>query len=83
MVIIRLARYGRKKLPVYNFVVADRRRFRNSKFIEKLGYYNPYIIFEYKKGIYIDIDVLNKWLKKGAILSKRVFFLLKKYKKII
>ncbi len=83
MVIIRLARYGRKKLPIYNIVIADRRRFRNSKFIKKIGFYNPFISFKYKKSIYINISVLNKWLKNGALLSNRVFYLVKKYKKII
>ncbi len=83
MVIIRLARYGRKKLPIYNILVADRRKSCNGKFIIKIGYYNPFLNFEYKKGIYINLEILNIWLKYGAILSKRVSYLLNKYKKIL
>ncbi len=83
MVIIRLSRYGRKKLPFYNIVVADRRYFRNSKFIEKIGFYNPFCNNIYnKKNIFININILNKWIKYGVLISKRVLFIIKKYKKL-
>ncbi len=80
MVIIRLARYGRKKSPFYHIVVADRRKFRNGKFIKKIGFYNPFGKFKVNKDIYIDIKNFNLWINYGAILSKRVFYLFKKYK---
>lgn len=38
---IRLARRGRKKLAMYDVVVADARAPRDGRFIEKLGTYNP------------------------------------------
>ena len=38
---IRLARKGAKKRPFYRIVVADSRRARDGKFIEKIGTYNP------------------------------------------
>jgi small subunit ribosomal protein S16 len=38
---IRLARRGRKKLALYDVVVADARAPRDGKFIEKIGTYNP------------------------------------------
>jgi small subunit ribosomal protein S16 len=41
MVKIRLARRGRKKLALYDVVVADARAPRDGRFIEKLGTYNP------------------------------------------
>ena len=41
MVSIRLMRMGAKKRPYYRVVVADSRRFRDGKFIEKVGYYDP------------------------------------------
>ncbi len=82
MIVIRLARYGRKKLPFYHIVVADKRKFRNSKFIKKLGFYNPFDLFIPKKSIYLDIKNINLWINYGAILSKRVFTLLKKYKNV-
>ncbi len=77
MVIIRLSRYGRKKKPIYNIVVADRRYFRNSKFIKKLGFYNPF-----NDLIFINLKLLNKWIKYGALISKRVLCIIKKYRKI-
>ncbi len=82
MVIIRLSRYGRKKLPIYNIVVTDRRNSRDGKFINKIGFYNPFLKWEYKKSIYINLNLLDLWIKNGAIFSKRVCFLINKYKKI-
>ena len=38
---IRLARRGRKKMAMYDVVVADARAPRDGRFIEKLGTYNP------------------------------------------
>ncbi len=82
MVVIRLARYGRKKLPFYHIIVSDKRRFRNGKFIKKIGFFNPFIgLFKDKKDIYINFNDLYFWVKNGALLSKKVKFLLKKYKK--
>ncbi|RFU32435.1 hypothetical protein B7463_g3931, partial [Scytalidium lignicola] len=38
---IRLARFGKRKAPFYNIVVAHARTARNSKPIEVLGTYDP------------------------------------------
>ena len=38
---IRLARRGRKKLAIYDVVVADVRAPRDGKYIERIGRYNP------------------------------------------
>jgi small subunit ribosomal protein S16 len=38
---IRLARRGRKKLALFDIVVADARAPRDGRFIEKIGTYNP------------------------------------------
>ncbi|KFY25545.1 hypothetical protein V493_04593 [Pseudogymnoascus sp. VKM F-4281 (FW-2241)] len=38
---IRLARFGRRKAPFYNIVVAQARTARNSKPLEVLGTYDP------------------------------------------
>ncbi|HDL64813.1 MAG TPA: 30S ribosomal protein S16, partial [Proteobacteria bacterium] len=40
-VVIRLKRGGGKKQPHYRIVVADSRKARDGKIIEKLGYYDP------------------------------------------
>lgn len=41
MVKLRLARSGRKKLPIYRIVAADSRARRDGRFIEVLGQYSP------------------------------------------
>lgn len=60
---IRLARHGRKKRPFYQIVVADSRRARNGKFIEKVGSYNPLTI---PATIELDVDKAFDWIMKGA-----------------
>ena len=40
---IRLQRRGRKKLAIFDIVVADSRSPRDGKIIEKIGTYNPII----------------------------------------
>ena len=41
MVKLRLARQGRKKVPIYKIVAADSRSRRDGRFIEALGQYRP------------------------------------------
>ena len=42
MVTIRLSRGGSKKRPFYHFSVADSRNPRDGRFIERLGFLQPY-----------------------------------------
>ena len=76
MVIIRLARSGAKKNPYYFITVADERRQRDGKFIERLGFFNPSASGK-EERLRIDLDKLNEWVAKGAQLSERVQFLVK------
>ncbi len=60
---IRLSRRGRKKLALYDIVVANATSPRDGRFIEKLGTYNPNtnpatILFDEEKAL--------KWLLNGA-----------------
>ena len=41
MIKVRLARRGRKRLAIYDIVIAQSRSPRDGRFIEKLGVYNP------------------------------------------
>ena len=41
MLAIRLARFGKKKMPGYRIVITDKRRPRNGRFVEIVGTYNP------------------------------------------
>ena len=69
MVKIRLARRGRKKLALYDVVVADSRSPRDGKFIEKIGTYNP---LTNPATIDIQDDKAFEWLMKGAQPSDTV-----------
>lgn len=80
MVKIRLARHGAKKRPFYKIIVADSRSPRNGKFIERVGYFNPIAAGKEKKKIHIDLDRIQYWSNQGAIMSKRTYNLIKKYK---
>lgn len=63
MVKIRLARRGRKKLAMYDVVVADARSPRDGKFIEKIGTYNPLTV---PATIELQDDRAFHWLMVGA-----------------
>jgi small subunit ribosomal protein S16 len=76
MVVIRLARYGAKKVPKYRILVADSRRWRNGRFLENLGYYNPNPSGQDKKLVF-DLEKAKEWIKKGAQPSDRVQTLIK------
>ena len=70
--VIRLARAGTKKRPVYHVVVADNRAPRDGRFIERLGYFNPLLPKEKSERLKLDIDKVQAWMKKGAQPSDRV-----------
>ena len=69
MVKIRLARRGRKKLAMYDVVVADARAPRDGRFIEKLGTYNPLTV---PATININDDRAFHWVMNGAQPSDTV-----------
>ncbi|HVE44012.1 MAG TPA: 30S ribosomal protein S16 [Gammaproteobacteria bacterium] len=79
MVVIRLSRGGSKKRPFYHIVVADKRRARNGRFIEQVGYYNP-IAAGKDIPLTVDVERISHWIKQGAQPSDRVKHLLKIYK---
>jgi small subunit ribosomal protein S16 len=71
-VVIRLARAGTKKRPVYHVVVADSRFPRDGRFIERLGHFNPLMPKENEARLKLDLDKVKAWLDKGAQPSDRV-----------
>ena len=77
MVTIRLARFGAKKAPKYRVTVADSRRWRNGRFIEILGHYNPNPRGQ-EQELLLDLEKVESWVKKGAQPSDRVKTLIKK-----
>jgi small subunit ribosomal protein S16 len=71
MVIIRLTRGGAKKKPFYHIVVADSRRSRDGRNIERLGFFNP-VARGQEERLRLDLDRLDYWTGVGAQLSERV-----------
>ena len=69
MVKIRLARRGRKKLAMFDVVVADARAPRDGSFIEKIGTYNP---LTNPASIVLNNDRAFHWLMNGAQPSDTV-----------
>ena len=65
MVTIRLSRGGAKKRPFYHIVVADSRRPRDGRFIERIGYFNP-VAAQNEPKLTLDSERLNYWLSQGA-----------------
>jgi small subunit ribosomal protein S16 len=72
---IRLRKIGRKKLPLYRIVVADKESPRDGRFIEILGTYDPKQ--EGSKKVVVDVEKAKSWLAKGATPTDTVEALLK------
>jgi small subunit ribosomal protein S16 len=70
--VIRMARAGTKKRPVYHIVVADSRSPRDGRFIERLGHFNPLLPKEKTERLKLDLEKVQAWMKKGAQPSDRV-----------
>jgi small subunit ribosomal protein S16 len=73
---IRLRRVGRKKLPIYRIVVADKESPRDGRFVEIIGTYDPRA--EDGKQVTVDAEKARAWLAKGATPSETVGSLLKR-----
>jgi small subunit ribosomal protein S16 len=71
-VVLRMARAGTKKRPVYHIVAADSRSPRDGRFIERLGYFNPLLPKDQEDRLKLDMDKVKAWLAKGAQPSDRV-----------
>jgi len=80
MVVIRLARGGAKKRPFYHIVAADKRRARNSKYIERIGYFNP-LARGNETELLLVRERITHWVTMGAQLSDKVTVLLKQWDK--
>ncbi len=76
MVKIRLSRTGAKKRPFYHVVVADSRRSRDGRYIERVGYFNPRAIGA-EVRLTIDAARVDHWVAQGAQATERVTKLIK------
>lgn len=75
MVKIRLQREGKKKAPFYHIVVADSRRARDGRIIEKIGTYDP---MTDPSTVVLDKELVEKWIKNGAKPTETVKALIEK-----
>lgn len=74
MLMIRLARFGAKKKPIYRVVVIEKERARDSRALEVVGHYNP---LTDPAKVELKRDRIEYWLKTGAKMSDTVARLVK------
>jgi len=79
MLAIRLRRTGTTKRPYYRVVVADSRAWRDGRFVEVLGHYDPR---QDPPVIKIDAARAEEWIKKGAQPSETVASLLARARRV-
>lgn len=73
MLVIRLARTGKKKQAYFRVVVQEKHKSPGAKFIEILGNYDPH-----SKKLEINKDKTEEYMSKGAQPSNTLAVLLKK-----
>lgn len=76
MVKIRLSRGGAKGRPFYHVIVADERKARDGRNIERVGFFNP-VAAGKEVRLQLDLDRVNSWIAKGAQPSEKVRTLIK------
>lgn len=68
--IIRMRQQGANSRQRFRIVVANSRSPRDGKYVEKLGWYNPF--GPQDKNYFLDLPRLQHWLDSGAQISDRV-----------
>jgi len=69
---IRLSRGGAKKRPFYRIVVADSRKARDGRYIERVGHFDPMLPKDNPTRVVLNEDRIKHWLTSGALPSPRV-----------
>lgn len=75
-VTVRLSRLGTSKAPYYRIVVADQRKKRDGRYLERLGFYDPRLTPE---ALTLDETRLAYWVGKGAVVTDTVAQLTKRH----
>ena len=75
--VIRLRQQGRRNRQSFRIVVADRRSPRDGKYVENLGWYNPFEKEE-EKTLNVKGERVQHWLEKGAQLTEKAECLIKR-----
>ena len=63
---IRLRQQGRTNRQTYRLVVTDIRNPRDGKYLEMIGWYNP---FSTTQESQVDIERINYWVGQGAEIT--------------
>lgn len=74
---IRLRQQGRHNRPFYRVVLTDVRSPRDGKYLESLGWYNPFET-EQERVLSVESDRVQYWIGQGAEMSESVQSLLAK-----
>jgi small subunit ribosomal protein S16 len=75
--IIRMRQQGANSRQRFRVVVTDVRYPRDGKYVEKLGWYNPF--GAEGKNYQLDVPRIQFWLEQGAQISDRVKSLVKRF----
>ncbi|HQB51064.1 MAG TPA: 30S ribosomal protein S16 [bacterium] len=67
MLKIKLARIGKKKAPIYRFIISEVGRDPYGRVLENLGSYNPR-----SKELQAKADRINHWISQGAQMTTTV-----------
>lgn len=74
---IRLRQQGKRNRAVYRLVLTESRAPRDGKYIEALGWYNPFET-DLEKSLAVHTDRVQHWINQGAIVSEKAEALIKK-----
>lgn len=77
-VAIRLTRVGATKRPAYRVIAIDKRRSRDGRALEILGFYDP---LTEPATVQLDTEKINAWIGKGAQPSETVVKLMRQAEK--
>jgi small subunit ribosomal protein S16 len=72
MIKLRLSRGGRKNLPFYQILATNSTSPRDSKFLEKIGTYNPILVDNNTQKLVVDKERAEYWLSVGAQPTEKV-----------
>lgn len=74
--VIRLRRMGKTNRKTFRLVVLDKKAPRDGKYLEMLGWYNPF--GEGDKNVSVKSQRVEFWMQKGAELSDKAKSLIKR-----
>ena len=75
---LRLSRFGKRDYATYRIIAIDKRKKRDTQYVEKIGSYNPHL--DKKTALAINKERLEYWRGKGAQISDGFAKLLKFFK---